>query len=282
MPTFTNRATLTYNNETVNSNTVVGEIIEVLSITKTAVGDEYTPGGSVVYVISAVNSGNTPLNGLVLTDDLGAYNFGTRILYPLTYDEGSILYYINGVLQPSPAIVAGPPLTVSGINVPAGGNVTVIYSATANEFAPPNTADIITNTVTLSGAGVGEDVSAVETVTAENRARLTITKALEPDTVAQRGTVTYTFTIENTGNIAAEDTVIITDIFDPVLSNIQVTYNGEVWTENTDYTYSEQTGTFVSVAGAITVPPATYTQDITTGVWSVTPGITVITVTGTI
>jgi len=282
LATFTNRATLTYNNESINSNTVVGEIVEVLTVTKTAVGDEYSPGGTVVYAVSIVNSGSAPFTGLVVTDDLGAYNFADQTLYPLTYEEGSILYYINGVLQPAPSTAAGPPLTVSGVTVPSGGNVTLIYSARVNEFAPLDLESIITNTVTVTGGGVGDDVSDAETVAAEVRARLTITKSLEPDTVSQNGAITYTFVIENTGNSPAADTVVITDTFDPVLSGLTVLYNGEAWTSPADYTYNETTGVFTTVPGAITVPAATFAQDPVTGVWTVTPGVSVVTVTGTV
>ncbi len=282
MATFTNRATLLYNNESINSNTVVGEILEVLAITKTAVNGEYSQGSTVVYAVSLVNSGASSFTGVTLTDDLGAYTFGSETLYPLTYEEGSVLYYINGALQPAPAVTAGPPLTVSGISVPAGGNATVIYAARVNERAPLGLEGIITNTVTATGEGIGENVSAVETVAAEIRARLTITKSLAPQTVPDNSRITYTLTVENTGNSPAEDTVVITDTFDPVLSDITVTYNGEVWTEPENYTYNEATGEFVTVAGSITVPAATFTQDSATGIVTVTPGVAAVTITGTI
>ena len=282
MPTFTNRATLTYNNESINSNTVVGEIVEVLEVTKTAVGTEYSPGDTVAYAIGIVNSGNTPFQGLTLTDDLGAYTFGTRTLYPLTYVEGSIIYYVNGELRPSPAVLAGPPLTVSGISVPARGNATLVYSAAVNTFAPSDTGSIITNTVTLEGDGVGENVSDAETVTVSEGADLTITKSLSPDTVAQNAPLTYTFTIENTGNAPAAGTVVVTDTFDPVLSDIAVTFNGQSQTSPDSYIYNEQTGEFATVPGAITVPAATFVQDLETGIWSTSPGVFVITVTGTV
>ncbi len=282
MAVFSNRATLTYNNESINSNTVVGEIPEVLSITKNAVGGEYTPGSDVVYAVSIVNSGNTTVTGVTLTDDLGAYSFGTETLYPLEYNLESILYYVNGTPAPAPAVQAGPPLVISGITVPAGGNATVIYSARVNETAPVEVGGIITNTVTATGTCVGDNVSAVETVTVAERARLTITKALSPQVVPECAAVTYTLTLENTGNVPAADTVVVTDIFDPILSNITVTYNGDTWTEGVEYTYNEATGEFTTIPGSITVPAATYTQDPVSGVWTVTPGVSVITVTGTI
>ena len=42
MAQFINQAQLSYNNSVVNSNVAVGEILEVLSATKTAVLDDYT------------------------------------------------------------------------------------------------------------------------------------------------------------------------------------------------------------------------------------------------
>lgn len=64
---------------------------------------------------------------------------------------------------------------------------------------------------------------------------------------------------------------MITDTFNPVLKNLTATFNGTAWTEGADYTYDEITGMFASVAGKITVPAATYTQDTTTGAWGNQP-----------
>ena len=282
MAVFSNSATLIYNNESINSNTVVGEIPEALSITKSAVGNEYSPDNDVVYAVSLVNSGTTAFTGVTLTDDLGAYTFGTETLYPLEYNAGSILYYVNGTPAPAPAVAAGPPLVISGITVPAGGNVTVVYSARVTETAPVAVGGVITNTIVASGTAVSDNVSAVETVAVAERASLTITKALSPQTVSGGGTVTYTLTLENTGNVPAADSVVVTDTFDPILTGINVIYNGNTWTAGTDYTYNEATGELATIPGSITVPAATYTQDPVSGVWTVTPGVSVITVTGTI
>ena len=48
------------------------------------------------------------------------------------------------------------------------------------------------------------------------------------------------------------------------------------------YSYNEVTGVFSTVAGQITVPAATYTQDSSTGIWIIEPGVSVLTVTGTV
>jgi len=131
---------------------------------------------------------------------------------------------------------------------------------------------------------VTTEITAQETINTEDRAVLTISKSLSPTTVAENGQLTYTFVIQNSGNTAAtaEDNVVVTDTFDPILNPITVTFNGEVWTEGVEYTYDETTGEFATIPGQITVPAATYTQDEETGVWITNPGVAVLTVTGTV
>ena len=76
MATFYNQATLSYNNTTTNSNIVTGELVETLSIVKTALDSAYTSDDILAYVINIVNTGDTPYTGLTVTDDLGAYKIG--------------------------------------------------------------------------------------------------------------------------------------------------------------------------------------------------------------
>ena len=284
MATFFNQATLTYNGIVANSNITTGEIIEAISATKTAAPDTYGMGEAITYVISIQNSSASPISGLTLSDDLGAYAFDGITPVPLTYVPDSILYYVNGVLQASPAVSAGAPLTISGINIPAGGNAMLVYQALPNEFAPRAGGGSITNTVTISGGGLSTPVTATETVTASAGPILTITKGLTPSTVVENGTLTYTFTIQNIGNTAAlaTDNVVLSDTLNPILNPITVTYNGTVWTEGVEYTYDTATGLFQSNAGQITVPAATYTQDPVTGAWNVNPGTATVTLTGTV
>ncbi len=282
MPTFTNQATLTYNNTLTNSNVVTGNIVEALSATKNAVVSTYTRGETVTYVVTIVNSSSVTYSNLTLTDNLGAYEFGTTTLVPLTYVEDSIKYYVNGVLQTSPALTAGDELTVTGINVPPQSAVMIIYEAEANGFAPLAIGDSITNTATVAGETLSATITVSDTVTPETSPELSITKSLSPLTVSENGEITYTFVIQNTGNTAtvATDNLIVTDTFDPVLQNITVTYNDATLTEGTDYTYTN--GVFTTVNGVISVPAATYTRDETTGNLIITPGVSVLTVTGTV
>ena len=284
MAIFTNQATLTYNGSSTNSNIAYGEILDVLVATKTAVEGSYTPGQLVTYVVTLRNTGNASLNGLVVTDDLGGYEFNGTTVYPLTYEAGSVALFTNGVPQAAPTVAAGPPLVFSDITVPAGGDVVIVYQAQANAFADPAVGGRIDNTVTVTGDGLSAPITATETVIVNAEPALSITKSITPAQVVDNDRVTYTFVIQNSGNqaVVATDNAAVTDTFDPVLTGLTVTFNGAPWTPGVQYNYNEATGLFATVPGQILVPAATYTQDPVTGAYTATPGIATLIVTGTI
>ncbi len=283
MAIFTNQATISYNNTIRNSNVTTGQILTTVSATKTAVMDDYTAGDDVTYVISILNSGTTALTDVTVTDDLGGYEFEGETVYPLRYVPGSVQYYVNGVLQTPPSVDDGATLVFTGLTIPAGGNIMLIYETEVTQFAPLDADGTITNTATITGSCITEPVTAEETINTQDEPNLTITKSVFPNTVTGCGQLTYTFIIQNTGNTAADAdaNVIITDDFDPALRDLLVTFNGDPLAEGTGYTYNEETGEFATVAGQITVPAATFTQD-ETGAWVVNPGVSVLTVTGTL
>lgn len=283
MAQFTNQAQIRYGNAVANSNIAVGEILEVLSASKTAVRSTYGQNDSVTYIVSIVNAGTVPVTGLTLSDNLGAYTFGTGSLTPLTYVEGTVKYYVNGTLQTAPAVTETPVFTITGITVPAGGNATIIYEAMVNQYAPLDAGSSITNNANISGGGI-TPVTVDEIVRAQTAPLLTITKSISPVPVTENGTITYTFLIQNGGSADADAAsgVTVSDNFDPVLTNLTATYNGTPLVAGTDYTYNETSGEFVTTAGRITVPAAAFTQDATTGIWAINPGVGTLVVTGTI
>lgn len=285
MATFFNQASLSYGGNVVNSNTTEAELLSGLELTKTAISTSYGPGESIVYAITLSNMGNTAYNNLTVVDNLGAYTLsGGGAAVPLTYVAGSLLYYLNGVLQPAPTVTAAGDLQISGINLPANSTATFIYETEANEFAPIAAASNITNVSSVDGGtGIGE-LTATATVPVEEAPSLTIAKAVCPQVITDNGQLTYTLIVQNLGNtpIVATDGVIVSDVFNPILSNVTVTLNGEPLSEGAGYTYNAATGEFATTDGTITVPAATYTQDETTGAITTTPGVAVITVTGTV
>ena len=281
MAVFYNQATLQVGDVTVTSNVVSGEVVCELSMTKTAVNGTYQPGTVITYAVSLVNTGAAAYAGLTLTDDLGAYTLESGVTaVPLTYEAGSVLYFQNGTLQAAPQVVSESPLILGGITVPAGGTAMLLYQAAVNEYASP-TGEIV-NTVSTAGARLTEAVTASETVRAAAAPILSVLKSISPAAVPENGTVTYTFELHNSGSLAVEDGAVLSDLFDPILNDLAVTYNGTAWTQGTEYTYAPETGLFTTAAGQITIPAASAAQDPDTGVWTLVPGTATLVVTGTI
>ena len=176
MATFTNQATLTYNGGTVNSNIVTGELVQVLTASKTAAAESYRTGDLVTYVVQLRSTGAAALTGLTVTDTLGTTNFpatgGTVQLTPLTYQAGTLRYFMNGVLQTAPAVtVLANGIRIEGITVPAGGVSTLVYTTRVNAFADPSAEGTIENTVTVTGGGLTDAVTATETLPAAAAAK---------------------------------------------------------------------------------------------------------------
>ena len=282
MATFTNQATLSYNGNTTNSNVTTGELISTLTATKTAISQTYSRGEGVAYAVTLVNSGTTPLTGISLTDNLGAYTVGAETFYPLDYVDGSVRLIINGLPATAPTVEAGPPLVISAITIPPSSNAVILYEATANQYAPLAIGSSITNTATVTGGTIAEAIVSTATVNVATATALTIAKAVCPDVVTDNGELTYTFIIQNSGNepANADANIVITDLFNPILTGIAVTLNGEAFPA-TSYTYDETSGEFATLPGSVTVPAATYTTS-TAGEIVLTPGVAVLKISGTV
>ena len=278
MAQFTNQAQITYGNVVASSNIVVGEIVSSITATKTALKETYTQGSDIAYIVNIVNSGTTALTDLTVNDNLGEYTFGIGTLTPLDYISGTLRYFVNGILQPTPTVDTTNGLTVTGINVPAGGTALLVYETTTNSFAPIGDGGEITNEVVITG-DCG-NTTATETVTAVTTPQITITKSVSPIPVSCGDTVTYTFLLQNYGAtpLIATDNAVVSDVFNPILTGVSASLNGAA----VAFTYDDTTGVFTTNPGAVTVPAATISQDLTTGVWTVTPGAATLIVTGTI
>lgn len=282
MAVFYNQATLSYRGGVLNSNRTTGELTEAATIAKTAVSGSYMPGDTVTYTLSIVNENAADLTATV-SDDLGGYLYNGATVYPLAYTEGSLQCFVNGTLldPASLTVTPGPPLSVEGLTVPAGGSAVLVYQATVTDYAPLGADASITNTATLTGTA--SPLTATAEIPMESGPALSLIKSMNPQTLASGEQVTYTFLLQNAGPAAADaaEAISVADTFDPLLADLTAALNGAALTANTDYTYNAVTGAFATTAGRITVPAATYAQD-STGAWSTVPGTATLTVTGTI
>ena len=284
MPLFYNQAQLFYNGNQTASNVTQGERVGVISAEKNSLNTGFSAGENISYIINIVNSGLTALTGLTVTDNLGAMTVSTGAIVPLSYVEGSLLYYVDGELRnTATATATATELVISNVDVPAGGSAVIAYQATVNEYAPVYDNATITNTAEIAGGGITTAIEVKDTIASTDAPELSITKTISPERVTENGRITYSFIITNTGNTAAtvDDAVSVSDVFDPVLTQIDGRLDGDVLTRNTEYTYNEQTGEFAVVDGVITVPAATYERN-ADNVVITTPGTAILTVSGNI
>lgn len=282
MENFQNKATLSFNGRITNSNVTTGEIIDIVSATKTAVVGTYSANGNVTFIISIVNSETTPLTNVMITDDLGEDIYCGHKHNPLSYVDGSCKYYIDGELQKNPpkVIQKDNSIIIQNLLVPQNGNTIIAYEAVANKFAPVSVGSTITNKANIFYNEFRDKIQVRETIKVRENANLTISKLLSPESITEDSVITYTFIIQNTGNInTAKDSVIITDTFNPKFDNIYVTLNDKPLTLDKDYTYSSKTGVFSTEKTKIVVPKATYSRN-SDGVVITDPGVVVIKITG--
>lgn len=262
---FSNQASLLFRGTTINSNTVTGLVLDTLAVTKTAVNPRYTPGSDNVYVITIENSGAEEISGVTLTDNLGSFTDPESglTLVPLTYVDGTALISTGGAVPASITPEASvPALVFNNITVPADSNVTIYYTVRANEYAPLYAGSSITNRAELTGDSITAPLSDTATVEAEINPILSINKEASSAMVSEGDEMTFTFTLTNRGNINvdAADNLTFVDNLDPILSDIDVTFNGTPWTNGTEYTYDTATGEFRTNPNAVTVDAATYTR----------------------
>ena len=287
MPSIENFATVSYTSggvtETRVSNIAEISVESAIGFTKTSLGNTYNDNSVLTYILTITNSSGSEITGSTITDNLGTYVFGTTELTPLEYVDPAVLL-INGQdvtaqLGVDPSVQGS--LTFSIPTIPAGATANIIYKAQVNDFAPLALDSTIVNTSTFESNSECADTTASATVSVANAANISIIKQMCPNPVICGDTLTSSIKIYNYGNTAAEN-VVLTDDFNPAPTNITVSRDG-VLLLGTDYTYIDGTLTVPAAdATSVTVPAATFVQDPTTGIVSITPGVVEYTITGII
>lgn len=154
------------------------------------------PGDIITYTLMLNNAGNVAANNVVLTDNIPA---GT------TFVPGSV----TGA--------TGTPPTLNVASIPAGGSATVTFQVQVGTTIPnPNplqNSATVAYTYTVdpqnpNGATGGRSSNIVNTQV--NGAIVDTTKAVDLAYAAPGDIITYTLTLNNSGNVSA-DNVVLTD-----------------------------------------------------------------------
>ncbi len=280
--TITNQARLNfqYNDQTgsVLSNIATAVLLDPVAVDKNSIESTYRPGDELTFIVSFVNSSASALTNVVVTDDLGTFDFGTGSVTPLDFVESAV-YYVNGIyagtLTPD---VTDDSVSFTIASVAAGANVVIVYKAQVNDSAQFTVGSEITNTVTVTADGLTAEVSASNTVTADEYADVRITKTMVPSSIVDGSLITYEFDIFNYGNTEATN-IVLTDQFDPAPTNITVQINGDTIDPGL-YTYVNGLLTLPTDVTTLSLPAAEFTQNPVTGEVTVVPSSVNITVTG--
>ena len=276
MPTILpNRASISYNGSgVVLSNETNTNLVNrfTLNVEKDDIAPSVVPGGAAVYVVRMDNTGAGVLYNPTFTDDLGNGQ--------LTYIENTALFFLNGDPIEGTATVNSPTELVftADVTLNEDDRLMVIYAASVSSTQTEDITNTVVGTAN-GGSETGCEVSdsSDETITVEGSANVSIFKAASEETVSCGDTLIYTFTLMNTGSEAAED-VNFTDALPEQFTVQSVSHtvdDVETPIDAADYTVEAPNTLIIPAEGStleITVPAATNKG----------PGITTITVTGTI
>ncbi|WP_306333402.1 DUF11 domain-containing protein [Streptomyces sp. KL118A] len=176
-----------------------------LVIKKTSSKSDAKPGDKITYTITAENVGGATIKDATVTDDL------TGVVDDAAYgdDAAAETDGTRTATQPSYA-TATKKLTWTG-DIAAGKKVTITYTVTVGE--PPKGDKKLTNTVvgpddsTCPPGGTKDDCGTATPVGA-----LEIKKTVSKSEVKPGGQVTYTVTVENTGEATYKDASFTDDL----------------------------------------------------------------------
>ncbi len=220
MPTtINNEASATYQllgagtSETVSSNTqsLVLEDSQGLSITKTSVPSEVIAGDIVAYTVTITNNSSQYLTGVRIIDNLGggnlAYVVGTGNL-----SIGSLIYPVTPV--------ATNPLTFTLQELSPGATMTLSYRAQVI-FNLPESVQSITNSVQGIGYTSTGTINgfANNTIVKKNSLDFSLSKTASETEVLPNQLLNYYLTLSNNNSVAAA----VTSITDQLPTGFNVT-----------------------------------------------------------
>ncbi len=281
MAVLNNFANLTYNSGTeassAVSNTVSTNLVDAyaLSAVKYSNNTSWRTGENITYQLAVTNTGTETLFNVTVSDDLGGA--GT----PLTYLQNSARVQSAGVIKTVTPTSTAPLAVVVADTLAPNETVVLSYVAKAADRASAdlteitNTASVIGRQLSATGTEVVAEPAPTLTLPRTEAATVAVLKSVDKATVASGDNLTYTFTLENSGNIPATD-VIITDAFpaefsvtgvSSVTDGVTTVYSADQYSVSADNILTLPVG-----SASVTVPAATAAGN----------GVTVVTVTGTV
>lgn len=265
--------------DTAVSNVATTSLSETFSLTasKTSNNSNWRPQENLTYNIRIENTGVEPLYDVSIQDNLGGNP--TRLL---TYIADSARMFRNGVLTNVVPTSTSPLTLVIPETLEAGEIVVFTYVAKVITDIDSSINEI-TNEVTVVGhetsiTGPTITVTPVPSLTLPKAdyASVRITKSVDKDTISRGDTLTYTFELENSGNIEATNVVIKDSLpQDFEIQSIVSETNGvQTVFETTDYSLNADNELVLptSVTKTISVPAAIISGN----------GLTTVTIVGTI
>lgn len=286
MPTpLRNQASITYEYQgsaslgSADSNVTVTYLLDpyAMSAVKTVLQGTFRPGENLTYVFRIKNTGTQALYHVTVKDNLG----GSQ--EPLSYLQGTARLYVNQTeLILTPTVGEGTLTFFLPDPLLSGQEAVIVYVAVVSE-----TIDFQVNTImnmaevtANGGSAAGPQISAVPPPSAEIQreayAQVSISKQPDKRIVAPGESLTYTFTLLNTGNQVALN-VIIQDTLPA-----EFTVN-EVRLLSGDASFIYAPGDYtIDSNNRITLPNASGTPITVPAADLEGPGMTIVTITGTV
>lgn len=293
MAIITNFGTMNYNSggtqATLNSNIVTTTLnVDYSSeMLKSAFPTEFSISDRIKYQVFFKNTSTGTFINPVVTDNLGTTSTVPAIT-PQSYEAGSVsafLYNENGTAVTPLAVTENigtdsVSFNITG-NIPAGYTMILNYETLINGNLGADVTSI-TNTATLTAETNTQATAAVYTDSASatiTRRTISIVKSASAGTVNPGDPLTYTFTLSNIGT----DEVTINNITDQLPENFRTGNTITAVIGTTPVTYTNGTDYTVSESNLLVIQPAATSTPLTIPAASGNvPGVTTITISGTI
>ncbi|MGG4128187.1 hypothetical protein ABEW19_07950 [Paenibacillus illinoisensis] len=162
-----------------------------VSVTKTTAAVDAVVGDTIVYEMVVTNNGIDPINNVVLSDPIDPAT---------TFVTGSVL--VDGVSRAS----ANPALGIALGTIAPGASVAVSYAVRVNSLPTPPVVSSQSSVSFTSGVFSGASYSNT-VITPIYQPIIAVTKTANTSNATIGDTIVYSFSINNSGNLAANLTL---------------------------------------------------------------------------